>query len=171
MEMIILKKLVSIVLALVMIFALTATFAAADSPTPKDLYTIVVDYDPADGSLGTADGDKKTVSVEAVGEDGEVKLTAIQKGNGEFVGWTIDGKYEVISGTMTDPVIVIKPLSDIQAHAKFVQPGATPDSPSKPANPDEGKSSPKTGDPLWIVLGLSILALGLGAVAVKKIKA
>ena len=165
------KKLVSIVLALVMIFALTATFAAADSPTPKDFYTIVVDYDPADGSLGTADGDKKTVSVEAVGEDGEVKLTAVQKGNGVFVKWVIGGEYEIVSGSLNDSVIVIKPLSDINATAQFTQPGATPDSPSKPSNPDEGKSSPKTGDPLWIVLGLSILALGLGAVAVKKIKA
>ena len=50
------KKLVSIVLALVMIFALTATVAALDSPVVKD-YTIIVGYDPADGSLGTADGD------------------------------------------------------------------------------------------------------------------
>ena len=167
------KKLVSVVLALVMIFALTATVAAETnpSPTPKEHYNIVVEYDPSDGSLGTADGDKKTVEVDAVGEDGEVKLTAIEKGNGEFIGWTIDGKYEIISGSLSDPVIIIKPLSDIYALAKFVQPGSTPDSPSKPSNPDEGTSSPKTGDPLWIVLGLSILALGLGAVAVKKIKA
>lgn len=165
------KKLVSVVLALVMIFALTATVAAEISPTPKEHYNIVVEYDPSDGSLGTADSDKKTVEVDAVGEDGEVKLTAVEKGNGEFVKWTIEGDYEIISGSLTDPVLVIKPKSDIHAIAYFTQPGSTPDSPSKPSNPDEGTSSPKTGDPLWIVLGLSILALGLGAVAVKKIKA
>lgn len=56
--------------------------------------------------------------------------------------------------------------------AALISPVATehPTAPSAttPGNPD--KSSPKTGDPLWIVLGLSILALGAGAVAVKKIK-
>ena len=170
MEMIMMKKLISIALALVMIFALTATVAAETnpSPTPKDHYIIIVEYDPSDGSLGTADSDKKTVEVDAVGEDGEVKLTAVEKANGEFIDWTIDGKYEIVSGTLTDPVLVIKPLSDIHALAKFTKPGgATPDTPT---NPDNSKSSPKTGDPLWIVLGLSILALGAGAFAVKKIK-
>ncbi len=44
----------------------------------------------------------------------------------------------------------------------------TPSSTTTPGNSE--KSSPKTGDPLWIILGLSILALGAGAVAVKKIK-
>ena len=87
-----------------------------------------------------------------------------------FVDWTIDGKYEIISGSLTDPVLVIKPLSDIDALAKFVAPGTTPDSSSKPANPDNSKSSPKTADPLWIVLGMAVLALGAGALAVKKIK-
>lgn len=166
------KKLVSIALALVMIFALTATVAAETypSPTPKDHYIIIVEYDPSDGSLGTADSDKKTVEVDAAGEDGEVKLTAVEKGNGEFIKWTIEGDYEIVSGSLTDPVLVIKPKSDIHAIAYFTQPGATPDTPAKPSNPDNSKSSPKTGDPLWIVLGLSILALGAGAVAVKKIK-
>lgn len=164
------KKLVSIVLALVMIFALTATVAALDSPVVKD-YTIIVGYDPADGSLGTAEGDKTTVKVEAVGEDGEVKLTAVQRGDGEFIRWDIDGEYEIVSGSLTDPVLVIKPLSDIKAIARFTQPGgSTPDSPAKPAKPDTGTSSPKTGDPLWFVLGMAVLALGAGALAVKKIK-
>lgn len=164
------KKLVSVVLALVMIFALTATFAADESPVGKDRYSIVVGYDPADGSLGTAGGNKSNVKVDAVGEDGEVKLTAVKEGNGEFIKWVIEGKYDIVSGSLTDPVIVIKPLSDINAVAKFAAPGTTPDSSSKPANPDNSKSSPKTSDPLWIVLGMAVLALGAGALAVKKIK-
>ena len=164
------KKLVSVVLALVMIFALTATVAAEVSPVGKDYYSIVVGYDPADGSLGTAGGDKSNVKVDAVGEDGEVQLTAVNKGNGEFIEWVIDGEYEIISGSLTDPVIVIKPLSDINAVAKFTAPGTTPDSSSKTTNPDTSKSSPKTADPLWIVLGMAVLALGAGALAVKKIK-
>ncbi len=42
----------------------------------------------------------------------------------------------------------------------------TPTSPSTPSS----STSPKTGDPLLFVAGLSVLALGLGAFAVKKIK-
>lgn len=164
------KKLVSVVLALVMIFALTATFAAEESPIGKEYYIITVDYIPADGSLGTASSDKSKVKVDAVGEDGNVTITAVEKGNGEFVNWTIEGKYDIVSGSLTDTVMVIKPLSDIHATAKFTAPGTTPDSSSKPANPDNSKSSPKTSDPLWIVLGMAVLALGAGALAVKKIK-
>ena len=164
------KKLVSVVLALVMIFALTATVAAKDSPIGKDYYTITVDYIPADGSLGTASSDKSKVQIDAAGEDGNVTITAVEKGNGKFVGWTIDGEYEVISGSLKDTVLVIKPLSDFHATAKFAAPGTTPDSSSKPTNPDNSKSSPKTSDPLWIVLGMAVLALGAGALAVKKIK-
>ena len=164
------KKLVSIVLALVMIFALTSTVAAEVSPVGKDHYTIIVGYDPADGSLGTADSDKKTVKVDATGKDGEVTLTAEQRADGEFVEWVIDGEYEIVSGSLTDPVLVIRPLSDIEAIAKFTHPGSTPDTPSKPAKPDTSESSPKTGDPLWFVLGMAVLALGAGVVAVKKIK-
>lgn len=162
------KNLVSIVLTLVMIFALTATFAAAESPVAKDLYAISVKYDPADGSLGTAGSDKNSVKVDSVGEDGEVKLTAVKQGKGEFVKWTIEGKYEIVSGSLTDSVIVIKPLSDIDATAIFTQPGAP--TPTKEANPDNSKTSPKTGDPLLLVLGLAALGIGAGAVAVKKIK-
>lgn len=69
-------------------------------------------------------------------------------------------------------VVVIMLCSFALSTAALVSPVASehPTTPSAttPGNPD--KSSPKTGDPLWIVVGLSILALGTGAVAVKKIK-
>lgn len=166
------KKLVSVALALVMIFALTATFAAKDSPVGKDFYSISVSYSPADGSLGTASGDKSSVKVSDPDEDGNVTLTAVTKDKGIFSKWTIEGDYELVSGSLTDPVIVIKPKSDISAVATFEKPGATPDSSSskQSSGGSDSKSSPKTGDPLWIVLGLAVLALGAGALAVKKIK-
>ena len=69
-------------------------------------------------------------------------------------------------------VVAIMLFSFCLSTAALVSPVATehPTAPSAttPGNPD--KSSPKTGDPIWIVVGLSILALGAGAVAVKKIK-
>lgn len=165
------KRFISVALALVMIFALAATVAAKDSPVGRDYYAIEVGYDPADGSLGTAGGDKSNVRVDAVDEDGTVKLTAINKDNGEFIGWEISGEYEIVSGSLNDLVIVVRPLSDIKAIAKFKS-SATPDSSSSKSSSgsNDDKTSPKTGDPLWIVLGLAVLALGAGALAVKKIK-
>ena len=163
------KRLISVALALVMIFALTATFAAKSSPSGEDYYSIVVKYTPADGSLGTASGDKSSVKVSEPDPDGNVTLTAVNKGQGAFIKWTIDGEYDLVSGKLTDAVIVIKPKSDITAVAEFEKPGATPD--QKPTEkPNDSQTSPKTGDPMWIILGLAVLALGAGAVAVKKIK-
>lgn len=173
MEMITMKKLISVALALVMIFALTATVAAKDSPVAKDYYSISVGYSPADGSLGTASADKSSVMI-IENEDGTVTLTAVTKGDGVFEQWTIDGEYEIVSGSLTDPVIVIRPKSDINAVAQFKTSGSsTPDSSSsKPSSSggSDSKSSPKTGDPIWMVLGLAVLALGAGTLAVKKIK-
>ena len=163
------KRIISVALALVMIFALAATFAAKDSPSGDEYYLITVTYEPSDGSLGTAKGDKDKVKVGSEGDDSTVTLTAEKKNNGEFTGWTIDGKYEIVSGSLTSETLVIRPLSDIKAVAKFTKPG-TPDSSSSKQSGNEDKTSPKTGDPLWIVLGLAVLALGAGALAVKKIK-
>ena len=165
------KRIASVILALVMVFALTATVAAKDSPTGKDFYSITCGYSPADGSLGTASSDKNSVNIGASGEGGQVTLTAVTKGNGVFSKWAIDGDYEIVSGSLTDAVIVVKPSSDISAIAEFTKSGASPDTSSSKASSGNGsKDSPKTGDPLWIVLGLAVLALGAGALAVKKIK-
>ena len=161
------KRMISVVLALVMIFALAATVAAKSSPVGKDFYDIGVSYKPADGSLGTASGDKDKVKISDPDEDGNVTLTAVKKGDGSFEKWIIDGDYDIVSGSLTDSVIVIKPKSDIKAVAQFA--GATPD--QKPTEkPNDSQTSPKTGDPMLIILGLAILALGAGACAVKKIK-
>lgn len=163
------KKMISVALAIVMIFALAATFAAKDSPVGKDYYSIDVGYSPADGSLGTASGDKSSVKISAPDEDGNVTLTAVSKDKGVFSKWNIKGDYEIVSGKLTDSVIVIKPKSDVEAIAEFTAPGSSPD--QKPTEkPNDSKTSPKTGDPMWIILGLAVLALGAGAIAVKKIK-
>lgn len=164
------KRIISIALALVMIFALTATVAALDSPMGKEYYKIGVSYEPGDGSLGTAAGDKSNVKIDAVDEDGHVRLTALKKNNASFIGWDISGKYEIVSGTLKDSVIVVRPLSDIHAVAKFTDNTSTPDQQKATEKPNSSSTSPKTGDPLLIILGLAALALGAGAFAVKKIK-
>ena len=240
------KRLISVVLALILVFALTASFAAKDSPSGKDYYAITVDYEPADGSLGTAAADKNQVPKTASGDDGQITLTAtekdgfftlwiidgdyevvsgdeespvmtiipksdihatasfsqdedyltmtvsvigdgtasvnppkVKKGSGDtvtftavdgkdtFVNWTLECEYDIVEGSLTSRTLVIRPYTDVHGIAKFV--GSTPD--EKPTEkPNDSKTSPKTGDPLWIILGLAVLALGAGAIAVKKIK-
>ena len=164
------KKLFCIAVVVLMLCSCVLSTSALVSPVGKDYYYITVEYDPSNGSLGTANSDKNKVEVDASGKDGEVTLTATKKGNGQFVDWTIDGKYDIISGSLTDPVMVIKPLSDIHALAKFVQPGSTPDQPKGTEKPNDSKTSPKTGDPTWMILSLAALGICACVVAVKKIK-
>jgi len=163
------KKLITVALVIVMIFSLSVTVFAADydSPQPKETYSIAVSYSPADGSLGVASSDKNQVTIDS--EDGKVILTATVK-DGKFNRWDIKGEYEIVEGSLTSPKLVIIPKSDISANAIFEKDGkpATPDSPS--SSSDSGSTSPKTGDPLYLIIGFAVLALGVGAFAIKKIK-
>lgn len=154
------KRLVSVVLALVMIFALTATVAAKDSPSGEEwLYmTVSVIGD------GTA-----TVSTPKVlkGSGDTVTFLAVD-GKDHFVDWTLECEYDIVEGSLTSRKLVIRPYTDVHGIAKFV--GSTPDEVKPTEKPNDSKTSPKTGDPLWIILGLAVLALGTGVFAVKKIK-
>lgn len=160
------KKLITIALAVVMLFTMVVSVAAEDSPQPKEVYSISVSYSPADGSLGEAGSDKNQVIIDSSGEDGLVTLTAVVK-EGKFEKWDIQGEYEIVEGSLTSPKLVIKPLSDIKAVAIFSGSGSssTPSSESTPSG-----TSPKTGDPLYLIIGFAVLALAAGAFAIKKIK-
>lgn len=166
--MITMKRLITIALAIVMIFALGVTVFADSSPVPKEQYSIVVTYSPSDGSLGDASADKNTVIIDP-SDDGLVTLTANVK-DGKFSKWDIKGEYDIVEGNLTTPKLVIRPHSDIIANAIFEKDGkpATPDTPSSSSG--GSGTSPKTGDPLYMIIVFSILALGMGAFAVKKIK-
>lgn len=160
------KKVISIALVLVMVFALTVSASALVSPGGRGHYGITVGQSPADGSLGNGSSDKDSVIV-TEDEDGNVTLTADEKNNGKFQRWEIEGDYDIVEGSLTDKTIVIRPKSDIHAVAVFKGPdGSTNKVPATNNKP----TSPQTGDPLYIVLALAVLALGTGALAVKKIK-
>ena len=166
------KKFLSIALAIVMIFALSAVAFAEEateykSPVPQDEFKIDVSWFPGDGSLGDAVADQYTV---VKNTDGTVTITANPKANGEFTKWEIDGKYEVVSGDLTTPVITVRPASDLKIVAYFKAPGGTEPTTVKPTEKPSNPVSPKTGDPLFLIIALAALALGTGIFAVKKIK-
>lgn len=150
------KKIFSVALVLVMLFALTVSAAALSSPTGRSFYKIDVDHT---GS-GTAYSDKTKIDVNS---DGVVTLTA-EDGDDPFDHWNIDGDYEIREGDLSSPVLRIIPLSDIHATAVF---GNGSDGGKKG---NDSNTSPKTGDPLVAVIGLMALALAAGVVATKKIK-
>lgn len=161
------KRIISVALALVMVFALALSVGAKDSPTVKEYYKITTATDPADGSLGTAASSKNKVDIEATGEDAQVVLTATPT-KGAFIKWTIEGEYDIVSGSVNDKVLTIIPKSDIHAIAVFRASASS--SSSTTSSSGSSSTSPKTGDPLFMIIGLAVLALGAGALAVKKIK-
>lgn len=99
-----------------------------------------------------------------------------------FIGWEFTGDYEVVQGNVDkngfsgDRTVILRPLSKLNAFARFEDKtegntqSATPDQPSDGRYIDNSKTSPKTGDtlPLWI--GILIILSVSGIIAVKKIK-
>lgn len=112
MEMNTMKRFAAITLALILMFTFAVSVAAQESPIGKQYYKISVS---AEGS-GTATS--STNKVEKNTGD-SVTLTATPD-SGYFTRWIIDGDYELAEGySITDPVIVIIPSSDINAISSF----------------------------------------------------
>lgn len=105
------KRIISVALVIMMVFALAVSVSAKISPKQKDYYKIEVD------AVGKGEASKSTDKVQ-IGTDGEVTFTATEKG-GFFTKWIIDGKYEIVSGGEYDDIMVIKPKSDVKAVAHF----------------------------------------------------
>lgn len=114
-----------------------------------------------------------------------VTYTAVPDG-ADFVRWELDGDYELISGSLTDPVIVVRPKSirlsgtaifadsPVLAHKPAEKPEATPDqklSPSGNGSSGSGSAtSPKTRDMLPLFAVITLSAVFAGCFAVTKIK-
>lgn len=169
------KKIVSCLIALVLIVCAVASVSAAISPTAtiKDKY-LIVDVIPVPDHAGTANpgvDDPGKVEVSA-GET--VTLTATPKDGYKFDYWEFStGEFEIISGDLTSPTIVIKPTGDdnVRAYAHFSPIGEDVTVPSsKPAQkPSKDPEAPKTGDttPIYAVAG-SILVVALAAAVILK---
>lgn len=152
------KKIVSALVALMMVACLSVTAFAAVSPSAP----IHKDYDG-----GTATFEKDTNS-------GAIILTAKNRKGYKFLKWEINGNYEIVSGSLDSKTITIKfvsadsevQLKDVDATPKFEKvPGAA----TKPTKGDDDKVSPGTSDNGLGVMALAVLALGGVVISKKKL--
>lgn len=79
-----------------------------------NVYTVTVNQ--ATGGSATASETSFTYS-----EDGTVTLAAVADGGYSFNGWTIDGGYDVVSGTTSDTTFVIRPYENITVTPSFTK--------------------------------------------------
>ncbi len=82
-----------------------------DEPTGFHAYTITVRDDGISKAYASTDG--------VIEGADYVTLTAEPKASYTFKQWQISGNYTIISGSLTDAVLVIAPHSDITALAQF----------------------------------------------------
>ena len=131
--------------------------AIASFSVEKDYLTIIVD-NSGDGSVSANPTKVKK------GSGDTVTLTATEK-DAPFTGWTLACEYEIVEGSLTSKTLVIKPLTDVHATAYFGK-----DVPANNSGTNGGSTSPQTGDYTVAMIALILMAMGLGAFAVKKIK-
>ena len=131
--------------------------AIASFSVEKDYLTIFVD-NSGDGSVSANPTKVKK------GSGDTVTLTATEK-DAPFTGWTLACEYEIVEGSLTSKTLVIKPLTDVHATAYFGK-----DVPANNSGTNGGSTSPQTGDYTVAMIALILMAMGLGAFAVKKIK-
>ena len=147
------KKICVLLMALVMMFALTTSAFAVISPSGDKNYTVkhyVV-------SMITNETSYQWYKV--IPEGDAIRLVVDDKYINQFVKWDIEGEYELISGTFTDKEIVIRPGSDLDV---YLYVNAETEGPS-----NDSPESPDTATPIAGLIAVMAVA-GCAAVVAKK---
>ena len=104
------KRIVAILTALMLMFSLTTVAFGAGSPQGKKEFGISVN-----GNVGTWPD-----VLHSVEEGKTYELSADNEMDGYvFVGWIIEGEYDVVSGDINSSKLTILPKSDIAAKAMY----------------------------------------------------
>ena len=167
------KKVISILLALAICFACGISAFAEVSPTPDQYYTILADVAVVGSGTATA--------APTVGKAGEiVVLSAVAAEGYIFDHWEIDGKFEIVEGTIYDPVIKVEiipdadnkthgdleDIADIVGEAHFKPIGGEETTGEQvTAKPDKNPSSPNTSS-LSVESSIAIFLMVSALVAV-----
>ena len=145
------KKIFALSLAVLMLMSLAVCAFAIEGESPDKPgteYKLTVIAGPG----GTAEGKKN--------DDGTYTITAYPDDGHTFTGWELTGDYEIISGSLTDRVMVIRLKSDVVATASFDG--------KKPVKPWEDDKAPQTGNMILPVAFVAVVSLFGCAYAVKR---
>lgn len=173
------KKVVSILLAVVLCFACSISAFAEVSPTPDKYYTA--------NAITNVVGAGVASAAPTVVKAGEIIVfTAVAAEGYVFDHWELDGKFEIVEGTIYDPVIKVElvpdadnkthgdleDLADVmgEAHFKPIS-GEVTTGEQQTAKPDDGPTAPQTGvfdTQATVVIALVIVALMSVAFIYKK---
>ena len=169
------RKLIAVLMTLCLLAGLcVCAFAENDieSPTDKPIFTVTY----LSNGESSDPGNYIEQTDITVLEDGTVEVAAYEIENKTFKGFTIEGEYEIIDGSL-EPIatrgkgtlvgyIHIKPLSDltVKAHYDEIIIGST-------TGGGSGNDSPQTGDSMmtWIVVAVALVGILGFAVATKKL--
>lgn len=171
------KRVVSIIVALLLMMCAIASVSAEVSPTasaPKD--EIIVDAIPVPDIGGNATPDINNPGKVEIESGEEITLTATPKDGYKFSHWEfVFGEFEIISGTITSTTIVIKPTgsSDVRAYAHFVKEDVDVTVPSSGTvpTPDDDDKSPTTGENSAVIVACaSVITVALAVVIFMKKK-
>ncbi|MBR6826136.1 MAG: hypothetical protein IKM59_06270 [Oscillospiraceae bacterium] len=164
------KKLFAILMALLLVASFSVTAFATEGtdetiPSPTDVAKIVVEYDSEYPGM-MIDVSKETYDM------GVIVTFVAQDSDYDFLGFTVEGEYEVVSGgnyildaaperTGDRPTLVLKALSDLKvvAHYDIDVEVTEPTTATQPD--DEEGDSPQTGDSMLVYCIAGALILGV----------
>lgn len=157
------KKLFAIALVIVMMFSFTAVVFAVDndSPSGDEKFTIEVVVPSQGGQAGS--------NATVINKGDTITLTAKPDAGFSFVGWEIDGEYEIISGSLKETTLVIRPLKTASGETSGiikVKPVFKQVSETEGPVKDPGTTSPETGSNTALAVVFVSLAVIASAVAV-----
>lgn len=166
-----------IVAALAALLSLTSvSVMAATSPQAPTYHKVTIKDTLVESTTSTTvkiPGGAITATTGVVEDGKEVTFTVTEDEGNAFVSFVITGNYTIVSGSLTDKTITIKPTSDVKVDATFAQNEETTtveeetEEEETTVKPDDSGTSPQTGLPVAGVL-VTLLASGAVAVASKK---
>lgn len=165
------KKILSILFAVLLMCCAAVTVSANPSPTPPPVLDyLIVDAIPVPKEAGTATPEITNPETVLVGSGELVTLTATPFEGYKFSHWKfIYGDYEIVEGTLTTSVVIIRPTgsSDIRAEAYFVkedEPITLPPTEPVPTLPTDPVSPPTGADTSAIITVAAVASITTMAV-------
>lgn len=144
------KKVLAVIMAVLLLFVFSISAFAVPSSSGEEKFSIkITDYSTGKAVTYTKDLVKgETFEIKAADSKYPFIEHIIYKGDGETV--SVSGvDYELVSGTLKDKTIIIKPMADIVIVDKYD---------CEPGKGNEGEKSPEMGFPLMAVFTVAALA-------------